>query len=490
MSLTAAIRTAQSALHTTSALTALSSRNIAGATDPSYSRKMGMVATGDYGGAMSVSIRRATETALFMRMISATSVASGQQSLLDGLNALQSTVGDTEDDRSPAALIGALNDALQLYSATPSDAGLARNAVTKAKELAQALNQATSTVQGVRQQADSDIATSVDALNSLLSDFKTLNDAIVTGTHAGLDVTDKLDQRDRLVSQISELVGVNVVIRDGNDAVLYTDSGATLFEGVPRSVQFVKTAGLGAGQAGAAVYVDGVPVTGNSAIMPLKSGKLQGLTALRDTVAVTYQSQLDEVARGLIQAFAESDQSVPATLPDVPGLFTYPGAPAMPGGSLVPGLAGRITVAASVDPAQGGDPSLLRDGGISDPGNPAYIYNSTGVLSFSERINALIGKLSDPIGFDAAAAAGTNVSLLRFSATSVGWLESARQKATSDANFSATLVSRASEALSNATGVNLDEEMSQLLDLEKSYQASSKLLAIVDEMLAGFIASL
>ena len=50
---------------------------------------------------------------------------------------------------------------------------------------------------------------------------------------------------------------------------------------------------------------------------------------MRDNAAVTYQSQLDEVARGLIDAFKETDQSG-AALPDVPGLFTYPGAPAMP----------------------------------------------------------------------------------------------------------------------------------------------------------------
>ena len=36
----------------------------------------------------------------------------------------------------------------------------------------------------------------------------------------------------------------------------------------------------------------------------------------------------------------------------------------------------------------------------------------------------------------------------------------------------------------------LDDEMSLLLDLEKSYQASSKLLAVIDDMLAGFIAGI
>ena len=55
------------------------------------------------------------------------------------------------------------------------------------------------------------------------------------------------------------------------------------------------------------------------------SGRLIGLAAVRDTYAVTYQNQLDEIARGLIEAFAESDQSASPSLPDAPGLFTYPG---------------------------------------------------------------------------------------------------------------------------------------------------------------------
>ena len=54
-------------------------------------------------------------------MIAATSQASGQQALVDGLNTLEGTLGDPQDDRSPGALIGALNDALQLYSANPGD---------------------------------------------------------------------------------------------------------------------------------------------------------------------------------------------------------------------------------------------------------------------------------------------------------------------------------------------------------------------------------
>ena len=69
-----------------------------------------------------------------------------------------------------------------------------------------------------------------------------------------------------------------------------------------------------------------------------------------------------------------------------------------------------------------------------------------------------------------------------FSAASVSWLEATRQTATNKSTFQNTLVSNASTALSNATGVNLDNEMSKMLDLEHSYDASSKLIQTIDTM--------
>ena len=71
-----------------------------------------------------------------------------------------------------------------------------------------------------------------------------------------------------------------------------------------------------------------------------------------------------------------------------------------------------------------------------------------------------------------------------------GWLEGTRQSASDDAEYQTALLARASDALSQATGVNLDDEMSLLLELERSYQASSKLLTTVDDMLATFIAEI
>ncbi len=65
----------------------------------------------------------------------------------------------------------------------------------------------------------------------------------------------------------------------------------------------------------------------------------------------------------------------------------------------------------------------------------------------------------------------------------MSWLQDKRSGAIGDVEYKQTLLDRTKEALSNETGVNLDQETLRLLDLERSFQASSKILQAVDEML-------
>jgi flagellar hook-associated protein 1 FlgK len=208
---------------------------------------------------------------------------------------------------------------------------------------------------------------------------------------------------------------------------------------------------------------------------------------LRDIDTVTYQSQLDEVARGLINAFKESDQSG-AALPDVPGLFTYPGAPAMPASATVSvGLAGTISVAASVDPAQGGNPNLLRDGAIS--GNVAYQYNTAGSGGYSTRLQQLITNMDASQPFDATTQGKPNGSLIDYASSSTSWIENQRKTANDNSQYQSTLLDRSTTALSNVNGVNMDDEMSLMLQVERTYSASSKIISTVDQMLQALLAA-
>jgi flagellar hook-associated protein 1 len=487
MSLSVGLDVALYGLAATSEQTSVVSRNVARANDPYASRKSANVVTAANGGVRVASITRAANTALLDKMLSATSAATAQKAMVELLDRLDQTVADPELDTSPAAMIQKLSDAIQQFSAAPHDAQRAQSALTAAQTLATSLNEAASVVLDVREQADSAIVGSVNQLNTLLQRFEALNTEVIKGTRIGSDVTDYLDQRDEVLSLISQEVGIRTVTRDGEDMAIFTDSGVTLFDARPRAVTFDSTEVYTPTTIGNAVYVDGVPITGNSGPMLASSGRLVGLTRIRDEAAITYQNQLDEIARGLIEAFAESDQGTPPALADAPGLFTYSGAPAVPAsGTLVVGLATDIRINPSVDPLQGGDLALLRDGGIA--GNPAYVYNATGASAFVDRLNEYVTKLGASRGFDATTELATTATLLGFASVSGGWLQEARKTANDGVEYADTVLQRSTEALSKETGVNIDEEMASLLDLERSYQASTRLISTIDGMLKTLLA--
>ncbi|QHP68269.1 flagellar hook-associated protein FlgK [Bradyrhizobium sp. LCT2] len=488
MSLTAALDSARASLMASGIQSSTISRNIAGASAAGYSRKIAVLDNLPGAGVYVAAIQRAASSGLYNNVLTATSSSAKQGAIYDGLQKIASaTVDDTELDQSPTAQLNALKKALQQYANAPDNTTLAQAAITSAKDMATALNQATNTVQSVREGADADMATSVANINQLLTQFDKVNNAVVRGTIAGDDVTDYLDQRDSIVSKLSEEVGVSMSIRANGDAALYTDSGVVLFDKTARTVSFTATNIYTPGTTGNAVYIDGVPVTGANSVMPLKSGKLAGLAQLRDQDSVTYQSQLDEIARGLINTFRESDQTA-AALPDVPGLFTYPGAPAIPASATVSvGLAGLISVAASVDPAQGGNPNLLRDGAIS--GNVAYRYNTAGNAGYSARLQQLIGGMDASQPFDVTTQGKPSGSLIDFASSSTSWIENQRKTADSNVTYQKTLLDRSTAALSNVSGVNMDDEMSLMLQVERTYSASSKIISTVDQMLQSLLAA-
>ncbi|MFA7306088.1 MAG: flagellar hook-associated protein FlgK [Hyphomicrobium sp.] len=486
MSLTLSTDTARSSLQATSEQISVVSRNIARVHDADATRKTATLVSGPGVGVSVPRIDRTSDQLLFNTYLTANSASQAQTSIASALGQMQRTVDDTDQEHSPAALMSKLSATLQTYSGDPQNPAVAASVVSAAKDVSNALNSASNTVAQVRQQADADIATSVANINDLLAQFQNLNNEVVRGSSNGRDITDILDSRDAVLKQLSSEVGIRTVSRDYGDVAIYTDSGVTLFDKVPRAVTFQQTQNLAAGASGAAVYADGVPIAGTSHILEIQSGKLAGLMSVRDDITVTYQSQLDEMARGLINAFSETDQSATPTLPAATGLFTYSGGPALPTG-VVAGLASSIKINAAVDPGQGGNAELIRDGGIS---GASYKYNAANAPAFTDRIQGLISSLNSGQAFDASTQLPSSSSVMDYAKNSISWLEALRQSATAEADYRSTVAQRATSSLSQATGVNLDEEMTNLLDLERTFQASSRLINTVNEMLSTLIQSL
>ncbi|MBN9269146.1 MAG: flagellar hook-associated protein FlgK, partial [Mesorhizobium sp.] len=351
---------------------------------------------------------------LFRQNLVALSAWSGQSTVSGGMDRLGLAVNGVDNASSPSTAIGNLQQALQLFATSPSNQNLASNVIDAARQVAASLNDGTKAIQDFRTQTDGEIATAVDDLNNLLAQFQEANKAVISGTRSGTDVSDALDQRDALLKKIAEYVPVSTFTRGDNDMVITTGDGTTLFETIPRTVSFTPSSGYTAGAAGSRIYIDNVPLASGAANSSA-DGKLAGMLQLRDGVAGTMQSQLDEIARGLITAFAETAPSLPAAT----GLFTWSGAPAVPAtGTLVNGLAGSISVNAAMDPAAGGNPTLLRDGGAN---GAAYVANTSGGSSYSSLLIAYGDKLDQPMSFDAAAGISASSSVTAYSANAIGW---------------------------------------------------------------------
>ncbi len=475
MSLQAAFRSAQSALAANAYQTATVSRNVSGADTSGYARRIVLVETGQAGQSSAARIMRATDSSLQNAALDARSIVQRNDEIAKSLEALQQIVGDPADEISPASRIAKLKSDLLKAAASPQDQASLAAAVNTASSLANCLNEATRTIQSARSQADLDMAASVATINSLLRDFETVNATIVSGQFKGGDDADALDRRDAILSDLSKEIGISTVTGPNGDISIYTDSGVALFQRTARTVSMEATDTYSASIAGHSVYIDGVAVTGPAAPMPLRAGSLAGLSQFRDSISVAYQSQIDEMAVGLISASSQAPQA-PSQSANRTGLFTWSGAPATPASGLA-GVASSIRV----DPAVEQDPTLLRDGGI---GGPDYVSNVTGSVSFSSRLYELVDALGAPRETNAPYLPN-RASVSDVALQSQAWLQGVRQQADEQSTNSNAILTQATAALSNAIGVNIDDQMSKMLDLENSYQAAAKMMATIDGMYAA-----
>jgi flagellar hook-associated protein 1 len=488
MSLQTAFYAARSALIVNSAQTSTVSRNIAGIGEPGYARRLVLVESTSGGEIRTEGIDRASNVALRDAMLSATSSSSADDAIASGLSSLQQTLGGTQSTQSPSALINSLKSALIQAAAAPQDLATLNASVDAARSVVSNLNAATTQVQETRRRADADMMSSVNSINSLLEQFGEVNAQIVNSKNANVDSSDAADRRDAILTGLAKEIGIKTVLGGNGGVSIYTDNGVTLFQGGARKVEMQASPALAADIGGHAVLVDGIAVTGSSARPPVSGGAIAGYAAIRDSKGPTYQAQLDEIARGLVSAFSQTDQ-VGSSAPVRTGLFAWAGSPSMPVGS-VAGLAGTIAIDPSVDPGLGGSATLLRDGGIGAAPTSAYNYNSTGAAAYADRLRGMTDAIDATQTFDVRAGLATKSGVADLATSSVGWMEAQRKNASEAGAQSSALVSQMTSALSNATGVNIDDQMSQMLDLEHSYQASAKLIAAVDSMYSALFSSM
>ncbi|EMA9125022.1 flagellar hook-associated protein FlgK [Escherichia coli] len=209
-----------------------------------------------------------------------TSTSSLATQMQDFFTSLQTLVSNAEDPAARQALIG------------------------KSEGL---VNQFKTTDQYLRdqdKQVNIAIGASVDQINNYAKQIASLNDQIsrLTGVGAGASPNNLLDQRDQLVSELNQIVGVEVSVQDGGTYNITMANGYSLVQGstarqlvaVPSSADPSRTT---------VAYVDGT--AGNIEIPEklLNTGSLGGILTFRSQDLDQTRNTLGQLALAFAEAF-------------------------------------------------------------------------------------------------------------------------------------------------------------------------------------------
>jgi flagellar hook-associated protein 1 FlgK len=318
MGLTTSLNNAVSGLHVNQDALAVLSRNISNAGTPGYHKQSLNII--DYNSANSTygrtaGINRAFNTSLqtyYTRQVSDTAASSVQANYLDRL---QGMMGKPGSAGSLDTLFGKLQNSLQTLATSPDDYTARGQAVQTAQDMASNLNRLSGSVQDLRRETEGQIAVDVESLNGLMGALQDVNSRLLDLGTGDASRSALMDQRDRLVSSVSELIDVQADYRPNGTVALMTRSGVGLIDGAASVFSFES-----AGSLAATSQFDTDPSKAKTGKLTLttpsglkvdlvehsviQGGELGGLLTLRDKTLVEAQSQLDEIAGNLAQAFS------------------------------------------------------------------------------------------------------------------------------------------------------------------------------------------
>ena len=499
MSLSLALSIASSGLRNINAQLGLVSNNVANANTPDYSvetaGQQSLVAGTQPLGVQTEAASRSINSALQQAAFQQDAVVAGLTTTtasLQQLDALQGTPGQGNDLGS---LLGKVRSGFTALLGDPSSAAQQAAVVAAASNLTRAINTLSDGYTQQRQAAQNDIVTQVSNINANLNQIGILSNRIVATQHTGLSVANLENQRDAVVHALGNIVSIKTLTQPNGDLIVTTASGTELpTRGITNPVQTTSST-IGAGASYASGSIPAITLNGIDITNQLQGGSLGADIALRDSTLPTFQAELDEFSHSLASQFSAQGLT----------LFSDPtGNVSAGGGAQVQSTYVGFASAIQVNPAVAATPSLVRDGTQNIAGSPtgasAFTTNpSGGPAGFTTLINRI---LNFALGSDAQ----TGVPQPASNTTGLGpdGTSSAPYSAqpTLAANVAALVADQAgvsnaaSERLSSeqtllttlnanvtaVSGVNMDTQMSFMLELENAYGANARIISTVQSM--------
>lgn len=295
----------KSGLNASKNLLGLTSQNVANVGTPGYSRqRMNLANAAVLGLGVVAGNPQAVRNAFTFKALLN---ASGSKGSYDGQLAALSMVEPVVNELDGVGLQAALNkflESLGQVSANPSGDPERIQLIQASKGLAGQFKVAAQGLQDAASGAANQVKQTAEQVNQKLKDIAKLNAQIEGLTSTNQNANALIDQRDQLLSELSELVAVQVVHEGDGTVNIFTAGGRPLVEGLKASELVVS------GPDGAGVISVQIKKPNGVLVDPLApfGGKLGGLIGAYDQEILPAIAKLDEMAFQFMNAFNAQHQ--------------------------------------------------------------------------------------------------------------------------------------------------------------------------------------
>lgn len=375
------------------------------------------------------------------RIQAETGIAGRLTARRDALSPVQTALQGSENgglQNAIAGFFGAFRD----LEANPGSIPLRSLTAQRGANLANAFQSTRARLDDIRSTTDAQIRSTVDEVNSLSERVANLNQQIRAAEATGAEASGLRDQRDELVTQLSELAGARATENSDGSITLTIGEGRAIVaadKAFALDAQQVPPLGL------STIMLDGEPAV-------INEGAIAGLQdAINNTAAQI--DDLDALAASVVQRVNQLHTSGT----DLDGNA----------GTNFFNNSGTVTAAnISVNSVVAGDPRLI----VASPLNPPA---QTGTVAGS------IANLLTDTNSTAGTRTGSFGSIFSSMLADAG---SQISSANNDLETQAAVLSQAIAQRDSVSGVSLDEEAIKLLQYQKAFEAAARFIKVADEM--------
>lgn len=342
--------------------------------------------------------------------------------------------------------------------------------LTKAEVLASRFNSMNRDLSQIRKELNNNLKNGIIELNILSRRIAEINGKIVMLEANGTEANDLRDLRRNYLKELSELIE-NVYLEDENGAIkVMTSTGVMLVDG---------TYYWELSQDENNIYWNQIE---SDISKRLKGGKIGAWLDLRDDVVPEYIANLDELAGSLIREVNNLHFSGYTLLGETGKYFfeNFKQPPEIPNSGDYRGASAFIKLSDDVK----NNPINIAAGRVS--GQQGDNENALSILTIQTK-NIEIKKWSyEERGYSVSSS--VNIETLdNYYHTLVGEIGVKSNEYDENKNFSQALLNNLNETRDSISGVNLDEEMIELIKIQRAHEAASKLVAIADEILRSLL---